>query len=115
MDHVFEVVGHPGVMAMALEALAPGGTLTFVGAAARDATFSFHPRAFLSKQQTIRGCIYGSCRPAVDFPLFVEWYLNGMLKLDELLTETIRLEQLPKQFEADPTPENIRTVVVFDE
>ncbi len=114
LDHAFEVVGHPTVMDQALRALAPGGTLTFVGAAAREATFSLHPRAFLSQQQTMRGCIYGSCRPAVDLPLFVDWYLKGSLRLDALLTQTIMLEELPRQFETDPSPENIRTVVVFE-
>lgn len=115
IDHAFESVGHPSVMQQALQVLSPGGTLTFVGAAARDATFVFHPRAFLSKQQTMRGCIYGSVRPAIDFPLFVEWYMNGMLRLDELLSETIGIEQLPDKFKKADSTGAIRTVVKFGE
>jgi Zn-dependent alcohol dehydrogenase len=113
VDHAFEVVGYPDIMAQALATLAPGGTLTLVGAAARDATLSFHPRAFMSKQQTIRGCIYGSCRPPVDFPLFVDWYLAGLLKMDELLTDTIMLEALPQMFDADTPLQAVRTIVKF--
>ncbi len=114
-DHAFEVVGSPEIMAQALQTLAPGGVLTLIGAAARDATLAFHPRAFMSNQQAIQGCIYGSCRPPVDFPLFVDWYLSGQLKIDELLTGTISLDELPAFFASDTPPEKIRTVVKFDE
>ena len=114
VDHAFEVVGLPAVMAQAAGVLAPGGTLTLVGAAARDARFAFPPRSFLSKQQTIRGCIYGSCRPARDFPLFADWYMGGQLYLDPLLTETIGLRDVPARFAHHPGPEAIRSVVLFD-
>jgi S-(hydroxymethyl)glutathione dehydrogenase/alcohol dehydrogenase len=113
VDHAFEVVGLPALMEEAVGTLATGGTLTLVGAAARDALFSFHPRVFMSKQQTIRGCIYGSCRPAIDFPLFADWYMEGQLRLDELLSETISLEQVPALFEGAPLPDAIRSVVLF--
>ncbi|HVO44485.1 MAG TPA: Zn-dependent alcohol dehydrogenase [Aggregatilineales bacterium] len=113
VDHAFEVVGHPEVMAQALEILAPGGKLTLVGAAARDAVLSFRPRAFMSKQQTIQGCIYGSCRPPVDFPLFVDWYMKGQLRIDELLTGAITLDELPSFFETETPPQAIRTIVKF--
>jgi len=112
-DHAFDVVGLPAVADQALQTLADGGVLTLVGNAARDVTVSFHPRLLLSKQQTIRGCVYGSCRPPVDFPRLADWYLHGLLKLDELVTGTIPLEQLPAEFDKPPAPEGIRTVVRF--
>jgi S-(hydroxymethyl)glutathione dehydrogenase/alcohol dehydrogenase len=114
VDHAFEVVGLPSVMEQAVRTLATGGTLTLVGAAARDALFSFHPRVFMSKQQTIRGCIYGSCRPAIDFPLFADWYMGGQLYLDPLLTETISLADVPSRFAEPAGPDAIRSVVLFD-
>lgn len=114
VDHAFEVVGTPEIMAQALATLAPGGVLTLVGAAARDANLTFQPRAFMSKQQTIQGCIYGSCRPPIDFPLFVDWYLGGQLKMDELHTATITLDALPQMFDAEAVPHGIRTIVAFD-
>ncbi|MCL4393302.1 MAG: zinc-binding dehydrogenase [Chloroflexi bacterium] len=113
VDHAFEAVGVPQVMEQALVVLAPGGVLTLIGASARDAEFSFKPRAFMSRQQTIRGCIYGSSRPAVDFPSIVEWYLSGLLHLDELLSDVIELEQLPAQFPPNHAPAGIRTIVRF--
>jgi S-(hydroxymethyl)glutathione dehydrogenase/alcohol dehydrogenase len=113
VDHAFDVVGHPAIMEQALQTLAQGGVLTLVGNAARDATFAFHPRALLAKQQSIRGCVYGSCRPPLDFPLFVDWYNSGLLKLDELLSATITLDDLPAEFTNQPEPESIRRVVRF--
>jgi len=113
-DHAFEVVGVPAVMSQALGCLAQGGCLTLVGAAARDAEFAFKPRVFMSRQQSIRGCIYGSCHPPVDFPLFVDWYERGELKIDELVTATIGLSELPEFFrEPISNPHAIRTLVRF--
>lgn len=89
VDVAFEVVGHPEVMRQAIEVTAPGGTVLLLGAAARDALLSFPPRRFMSRQQTIRGCIYGSCRPAVHFPLFARWAAEGRLALDPLVSKTI--------------------------
>ncbi len=113
VDHAFDVVGAPAVADQALQTLAQGGGLTLVGNAARDATLSFSPRLLLSRQQSIRGCVYGSCRPPVDFPLLAEWHLSGQLKLEELVTRTITLADLPDVFRAAPGPADIRTVVCF--
>jgi Zn-dependent alcohol dehydrogenase len=113
VDHAFDVVGLPSVADQALQTLAQGGGLTLVGNAARDVQVSFYPRLLLSKQQSIRGCVYGSCRPPVDFPLLAEWHLGGQLRLEELVTRTITLVKLPEVFQAAPEPAGIRTVVGF--
>lgn len=112
VDYAFEVVGEPAIMEQALASLAPGGTLVLIGAAARDATFTFHPRAFMSKQQRIVGCIYGSLRPHADLPLLVRWCREGKLALADLVGRRVNLEELPTCF-SDPAPPGVRTVVVF--
>jgi S-(hydroxymethyl)glutathione dehydrogenase/alcohol dehydrogenase len=111
VDYAFEVVGDPAVMEQALAALAPGGELVLVGATARDATMTFHPRAFLSKQQRISGCIYGSVRPHVDLPVLLRWCADGTIPLADLVGARISLDELPDAF-ASPPP-GVRTVVVF--
>lgn len=114
VDHAFEVTGIPAVMTQALGCLAQGGRLTLVGAAARDVDFAFRPRLFMSRQQTISGCIYGACQPALDFPRFVNWYESGELKIDELVTGVITLDELPGFFRnltADLSA--IRTLIRF--
>jgi S-(hydroxymethyl)glutathione dehydrogenase/alcohol dehydrogenase len=110
VDHAFEVVGEPAVMERALAALAPGGQLVLVGAAARPATMSFHPRAFLSQQQRIVGCIYGSARPAEHLPQLLEWAADGTIPVDDLIGRRIPLDELEDAF-AEPANGGVRTVV----
>ena len=113
VDYAFEVIGSPELMSKSLQMLNIGGMLILVGGAPLDATVAFHPRALLGRQQTIRGCNYGSCRPALDFPMFADWYMDGKLKLDELLTGEIGLDELPALYEQHPSQTDIRTVVKF--
>jgi S-(hydroxymethyl)glutathione dehydrogenase/alcohol dehydrogenase len=114
VDVAFEVVGHPLVMQQALDTLAPGGTMMLVGAAARDAQFAFTPRRFISRQQNIRGCIYGACRPAEHFPLFAQWALEGKLQLDSLISRTLTsLEEINDAFAALQAGTLLRAVLRF--
>jgi S-(hydroxymethyl)glutathione dehydrogenase / alcohol dehydrogenase len=112
LDYAFEVVGEPEVTDAALSSLGIGGTLVLVGAAARDATLSFHPRAFMSKQQRIIGCIYGSLHPHKDLPELVRWCAEGLLPLDHLVGTTITLDELPAAF-VEPPRDGVRTIVRF--
>jgi S-(hydroxymethyl)glutathione dehydrogenase/alcohol dehydrogenase len=115
VEHVFEVVGLPELMTQGVDMLSRGGALTLVGAAARDARLSFQPRRFMSQQQTIQGCIYGSIRPAVDLPMFADWYMEGRLKLDDLHTRTVRLDEVPGLFADRERLRGIRTLIGFEE
>jgi len=110
-DHVFELVGRPELMAEGLGMLARGGRLTLVGAAGREDEFTFRPRSFMSRQQTVCGCIYGDIMPERDLPLFAEWYHDGRLELDALHSETIGLSDVPALFDPAHRPKGIRTVV----
>lgn len=112
-DHVFEAVGLPALMEQGIAMLARGGTLTLVGAAGREATLTFRPRAFMSQQQAIRGCIYGNVQPGADLPRFARWALDGRLDLAPLHTHTVRLAELPALFAQGGPREGIRTVVRF--
>lgn len=112
VDYAFEVVGEPAVMEQALAALAPGGELVLVGAAARDAQLSFHPRAFLSKQQRITGCIYGSARPAEHLPYLLERAADGTIPLADLIGRRVTLVELEDAFD-EPANGGVRTVVTF--
>jgi S-(hydroxymethyl)glutathione dehydrogenase / alcohol dehydrogenase len=79
LDHAFEVVGEPALMQEALGLLARGGQLTLVGAAARDATLAFAPRAFMSAQHRIAGCIYGSVHPHEHLTRLLDWVADGVM------------------------------------
>jgi S-(hydroxymethyl)glutathione dehydrogenase/alcohol dehydrogenase len=57
---------------------------------------------------------YGDARPRRDFPWLVREYLGGRLKLDELITKRIRVEDINDGFASLARGEGIRTVVIFD-
>jgi S-(hydroxymethyl)glutathione dehydrogenase/alcohol dehydrogenase len=84
-DYTFEAVGNIAVIKQALEALGPGGALTIVGVPKMGTSFDFVVHA-LYQNKAILGCRYGTARPRVDFPMLAELYLNGRLKIDELIT-----------------------------
>ena len=112
VDYAFEVVGTPAVMEQAFASLAPAGELVLVGAAARDATLSFHPRAFMSRQQRITGCIYGSVDPPEQLPRLLAWAADGTIPLADLIGRRITLDELEDAFDA-PADGGVRTVVTF--
>jgi S-(hydroxymethyl)glutathione dehydrogenase / alcohol dehydrogenase len=113
VDYAFEVVGEPAVMERALASLGPGGELVLVGAAARPDTMSFHPRAFMSNQQRITGCIYGSARPAEHLPQLLDWVADGTIPVADLIGRRIALDELEAAF-GEPANGGVRTVVSFE-
>ncbi len=112
VDYAFEVVGTPEVMEQALASLAPAGELVLVGAAARDATLSFHPRAFMSRQQRITSCIYGSVDPPEHLPALSAWAADGTIPLADLIGRRVTLDELEDAF-GEPAHGGVRTVVTF--
>lgn len=114
VDHVFEAVGVPALMLTGIDLLARGGSLILVGATARDAVLPFHPRRFMSQQQQIIGCIYGNVRPMIDLPLFADWYAEGKLRLDEMHTVSVKLEDVPEVFATLDRDRGIRPVIEFE-
>jgi S-(hydroxymethyl)glutathione dehydrogenase/alcohol dehydrogenase len=113
VDFAFEVVGEPAVMEAAVEALSPGGELVLVGASSREATMSFYPRPFLSRQQRITGCIYGSARPAEHLPQLLSWAADGTIPLADLIGRRVGLDELEDAFD-QPANGGVRTVVSFE-
>ncbi|MFF0449744.1 Zn-dependent alcohol dehydrogenase [Streptomyces sp. NPDC004609] len=94
-DHVFECVGHTGLIRQAVDLLDRGGQAILLGMAAPTAEATFLPAAmFLDK--SILGCRYGSSRPQHDIALYAEMYRNGTLLLDELITGTYPVEDFAK-------------------
>ena len=112
VDYAFEAVGEPAVIEQALAALAPAGELVLVGAAARDAILSFHPRGFMSRQQRITGCIYGSVHPRKHLPQLLAWCADGAIPVADLVGRRVSLDELEDAF-AEPANGGVRTVVEF--
>lgn len=112
-DHVFEAVGLPAIQEAALEAVRPGGTLTLVGLSPMGSGTNL-PGAIITRQEkVIKGSYYGSVSPRRDFPLLIDLYQAGKLRLDRLISKEYPLEQINAAYDAMLSGEVARGVIVF--
>ena len=111
-DVVFEAAGSPQSFRASLEAVRPGGEVVWLGKTdvAEDVAFRW---GSLMGEKRIRRSSYGGARPARDFPLLARAYLDGRLKLDELISRHIALDEINAGFAALERGETIRSVVMF--
>jgi S-(hydroxymethyl)glutathione dehydrogenase/alcohol dehydrogenase len=111
-DVVFEAAGRPESFRASLEAVRPGGEVVWLGKTdvAEDVAFRW---GSLMGDKRIRRSSYGGARPARDFPLLARAYLDGRLKLDELISRRIALHEINEGFAALERGEAIRSVVIF--
>jgi S-(hydroxymethyl)glutathione dehydrogenase/alcohol dehydrogenase len=93
VDVSFECVGHPALIRQSIDLLDWGGTCVILGVPKLGTEADFMV-ASMYNDKTIMGCRYGAGRPHKDIPLFVDLYLAGRLKLDELVTRTYPLEDI---------------------
>jgi S-(hydroxymethyl)glutathione dehydrogenase/alcohol dehydrogenase len=112
-DHVFEAVGVPSVQEAAFEATRPGGTLTLVGLSPMGSGTNLPGAVITRQEKVIRGSYYGSVNAHRDFPLFIDLYASGQLKLDQMVSQTYPLEQINEAYDAMLGGEVARGVIVF--
>ncbi|MEP7288296.1 MAG: Zn-dependent alcohol dehydrogenase [Chloroflexota bacterium] len=112
-EHVFDAIGVPAVQEQALAYARPGGTLTLVGLAPMGTNTNF-PSALITRQEKqIRGSYYGTVNASRDFPLMLDLYMAGKLKLDELVSREYTLAQVNEAFESMLTGSIARGIIVF--
>ena len=90
-----------------------GGTANIIGMIPVGQTIELPGAAFLGEKR-IQGSLMGSNRFPVDMPRFVDMYMSGKLKLDEMISRRIKLEQVNDAFEEMKTGAIARSVIVFD-
>jgi len=112
-DFTFEAIGLKKVAEQAYYAARPGGTATIVGMIPVGEKIEIEGRTFLSERR-LQGCNMGSNRFRVDMPRYLDFYLQGRLKLDEMITRRGRLEDINEAFRAMKAGEVARTVLMFD-
>ena len=111
VDYSFEAVGKIQTMSDAFDSLARGGVAVMLGTEPEpDATIPISPPK-LRMERTITGSAGGYIRPWRDFPLFLDYYKQGRLNLDGLITGYGRLEDINKALMALEKGEVIRTVL----
>lgn len=112
-DYVFESAGSKNTFRLSVEAVRPGGQVVWLGKINVNEDVSFRWGSLMGEKRIVRSS-YGDARPRRDFPWLAGEYLEGRLKLDELITNRIRLEQINDGFASLARGEGIRTVVMFD-
>ncbi|WP_322790887.1 Zn-dependent alcohol dehydrogenase [Mycolicibacterium madagascariense] len=99
VDHAFEVIGGiPRTLEQAVEMLAPGGTAYIVGAQPPTSALAMPAANFLFQKTGLRGVFMGSTNFKVDIPLYAELYLQGRFNLDDLISRTIRLDEINEAY-----------------
>ena len=114
VNYAFEAVGRPETLAQALACRDRGGVCVLIGVPSTDATLTLPLQQFLLMRGSLHGSAYGDCLPTRDFPMLVEWYRQGRLQLDELVTCTIALDEVEEAFRAMERGETLRSVVVLE-
>jgi Zn-dependent alcohol dehydrogenase len=97
-DYTFDCVGSGKVSEQAWNALRRGGVAVIVGIAGPEDQIALSAQAVAVTEKTLTGSYYGSARPELDFPRLIGLYRRGVLKLDELITETYSIDEAPRAF-----------------
>lgn len=113
VDHAFEVIGLKQTAMEAYGMLATGGTAYLIGIQKPGTTFELPGGSFLNTQRNLRGVYMGSTNFKVDIPMYAQYYLQGRFNLDDLVSQTIPLDQVNEGYEELKKGEVARSVVVF--
>jgi S-(hydroxymethyl)glutathione dehydrogenase/alcohol dehydrogenase len=114
VDYAFDAIGGEATTLQIVDAIRPGGLAVIVGMAALSVRAPITPYNMALQEKAIKGTMYGSVRPDIDFPKLVDLYLDGRLKIDELVSRTYTLDQINEGFTALRTGQVARGVVVFN-
>ena len=113
VHHSFEAIGLKATAEQSFKMLARGGTANIIGMIPVGVNIELHGAEFLGEKR-IQGSVMGSNRFPVDMPRFVDFDMQGKLKLDEMIARRIKLEQVNEAFDELKRGELARSVIVFD-
>lgn len=113
-DVVFEAIGRTDTAELAIEALPPGGTAVLVGLTPLGARAAFEVYPLVDGSRRILGSNYGFAEPAIDFPRYAAWALEGRLPVERLIERRIRLDDVEDAFDAMRAGRYARQIIAFD-
>ena len=113
VHHSFEAIGLKATAEQSFKMLRRGGTANIIGMIPVGTMIELHGADFLGERK-IQGSFMGSNRFPVDMPRLVDAYMAGKLKLDELISRRIKLEDVNSAFDELKRGELARSVIVFD-
>jgi S-(hydroxymethyl)glutathione dehydrogenase/alcohol dehydrogenase len=113
VDYSFECIGNVQVMRQALECCHKGwGESIIIGVAPAGAEISTRPFQLVTGR-VWRGSAFGGAKGRRDVPRIVDWYMDGKIRIDEMITHTMPLNDINKAFDLMHSGESIRSVVTF--
>lgn len=113
-DLVVDAVGSPErSIPLAFACTRPGGHLVVAGVPPAGASLVLPAAALVSEERHIHGCFVGSADPARDVPALLDWWRDGKLPLEQLVTSVAPFESLPELLGGAITPAGVRTVVAI--
>ncbi|HJR12773.1 MAG TPA: S-(hydroxymethyl)glutathione dehydrogenase/class III alcohol dehydrogenase [Rhodanobacteraceae bacterium] len=112
-DYSFECIGNVKVMRQALECCHKGwGVSCIIGVAGAGQEISTRPFQLVTGRRWI-GSAFGGMRGRTDVPKVVDWYMQGLIEIDPMITHTLKLEDINRGFELMHKGESIRSVVIY--
>jgi S-(hydroxymethyl)glutathione dehydrogenase/alcohol dehydrogenase len=112
-DYSFECVGNVDLMRQALECCHRGwGVSVIIGVAGAGQEIRTRPFQLVTGR-VWKGTAFGGARGRTDVPKIVDWYMEGRIKIDDLITHTMPLKQINDAFDLMHRGESIRSVVTF--
>jgi S-(hydroxymethyl)glutathione dehydrogenase/alcohol dehydrogenase len=112
-DYSFECIGNVDVMRQALECAHRGwGESIIIGVAGSGQEISTRPFQLVTGR-VWRGSAFGGARGRTDVPKIVDWYMDGKIEIDPLITHTMPLEKINDAFDLMHEGKSIRSVVTF--
>jgi len=112
-DYSFECIGNVDVMRQALECCHKGwGESVIIGVAGAGEEISTRPFQLVTGR-VWRGSAFGGARGRTDVPKIVDWYMEGKIRIDELITHTMPLEDINRAFDLMHAGQSIRSVIIF--
>ncbi|MHB8530087.1 MAG: S-(hydroxymethyl)glutathione dehydrogenase/class III alcohol dehydrogenase [Caulobacteraceae bacterium] len=112
-DFSFECIGNVATMRQALECCHRGwGESVIIGVAGAGQEIATRPFQLVTGR-VWRGTAFGGARGRTDVPKIVDWYMEGRIAIDPLITHTLPLDRINEAFDLMHSGESIRTVVVF--
>jgi S-(hydroxymethyl)glutathione dehydrogenase/alcohol dehydrogenase len=112
-DYTFDCTGNTVVMRQALESAHRGwGESIIIGVAEAGKEIATRPFQLVTGR-TWKGTAFGGARGRTDVPKIVDWYMDGMIQIDPMITHRLSLDEINKGFELMHAGESIRSVVVY--
>jgi S-(hydroxymethyl)glutathione dehydrogenase/alcohol dehydrogenase len=114
VDYAFEAIGLPATVRQAVRMTRKGGTTVMVGVVPVGTNVELPGADIVLREKTVLGCMMGSNRFRIDMPQYVDLYLRGELKLDEMISARLPLDRVNEALDALREGTAARSVLIFD-